>query len=728
VIEFANLGLLGGVAAAAAPVLLHIAHKRKFKRIEWGAMRFLQEMLTKRRKRLSVDHWLLLAVRIAILLAIAAALARPQWVAAGSAGERLQRTGRVAAVICLDDSLSAQALAEGVTDLERMKGLARAWIDTLRPGDEVSIVRLSQVGGNLPEPLYDLGAARDLIDATQPSALASDHAALLSAGLDRFARHFNPSAELILVSDGRADGWADGERFRAVARKLVPSGATVGTRAAPHLVLLAPPPAVGAGDLAVTGLALDRSLVAVGATAVVRIRVARTGQVAVQGVRVRVALDGRVVEERELPSDTGGVIELSVPLRFPEAGSHVVEATLAGVRDSLPMDDRRALAVEVEQRLPVLLVEGRSAPDRPLGGSLGLVAAALDPAGRGEDLFAPQRITALELNDQALAAVRVVILGDVPALDANATAALERWVAAGGGLLTIVGPDTDPELANRQWWRGGDGLLPCALAAAEDLSPAREPAGADLGHPALGGFVDAEASAWAGATVRRRIALELTGGREAGSQLAANRLLGLADGSALVVERPRGLGKSVLIATSLDGRWSDLPFKPAFVPLVRGIAAHLGATVLPPRNLMAGAQLAWIGPVEGATCAGPDGRPVSLVQGSWEGKPALLSPSLTAVGAYELRLAGRLPVRYAVALDPREAGLASAVSETVAEQLAPAALFRAETPSAVTALVAQGRGSGRDLWQFLVLIAVALVLVEGWLTRRQSAAERQVQS
>jgi hypothetical protein len=726
VIEFANLGMLVGVAAAATPVLMHIAHRRKFKRVDWGAMGFLQDMLARRRGRLSLDNWLLLLIRAAILACLALALARPQWMGLAGGGERIMRSGRVAAVLCFDDSLSSQAVSNGVTDLERMKALAQAYLDTLRPGDEVSIVRLSQVGGALPEPLYDLGAARDLIDAIQPTALASDQAVLLGAGLDRLARHFNPAAELVLISDGRADGWGEAQRFTVLTRRLRPAGVAVGGRDAPQLVVLAPVAGTTLGDLAITDLTLDRGLVAEGTAAVARVRVTRAGQVPVAGVRLRLARDGRVIEERDLPTDLGTGTEIAVPLRFPTAGSRVIEATLAGVRDALPMDDRRALAVEVERRLPVLLVEGQAA-DEALGGPLGLVAAALDPVGRGEGLFAPRRILAARLDETALAGVRVVILGDVAALDATATAALERWVAAGGGLLIVPGPGTDPDLANRLWWRGGDGLLPCALGAAQDLAPGREPVGPDLGHPAMGGFQGTDAGAWSGASVRRRFALDLGGGREAGVAMTA-RLLSLADGSPLVVERQRGLGSAVFIATSLDGTWGDLPFCPAFVPLVRGLAAHLGATVLPPRNLGAGERLAWIGSSEGATCAGPDGRPVTLTPGTWEGKPSLLSPPLAATGAYELRVGQTDPIRYAVTLDPREAGLAAADTGTVDTCLAPAHAHRATAPEAVIPLFAEGRGTGHDLWQILVLLALALLVAETLLTRRQGAAERGAQA
>ena len=54
-IEFLNPLLLAGLAAVSAPVIIHLLHRR-IKQVDWGAMRFLLEMLAKRRRRLFLDE------------------------------------------------------------------------------------------------------------------------------------------------------------------------------------------------------------------------------------------------------------------------------------------------------------------------------------------------------------------------------------------------------------------------------------------------------------------------------------------------------------------------------------------------------------------------------------------------------------------------------------------------------------------------------------------------
>ncbi|HEX3133919.1 MAG TPA: BatA domain-containing protein, partial [Planctomycetota bacterium] len=626
-IELLNLALAGGIAAAAAPVIIHIAHRRRLKPIEWGAMRFLQTMLQRRRRSLSIENLLLLIIRILALTCLAVALMRPNfsYTAGSLGGDVISRGAKTAAVLLIDDSVSS---GEGRTmpAMDGVKKLALAYIDTLKTGDEVSIIPLSRLRAPPADPLYDLDAAKQQVQELKPTALASDVPALMEAGINQLARHLNPEVELVLVSDGRGDGWKSDDRVRwEDLRRRLSGGkdATTGSRARPHLVLLAPEVSSIDGNLAVTAMSVDRSLIPANRPVEVRVTVAHTGTRPITGTLVRLQVNGRTVAERSLDLAVGERRDLTFSHVFGDPGSYVLEGVVEGARDPLAADDHRALAVQVESTVPVLLVEGVSGKD--LDGSLGLVAAALDPRGDGKDLFSITRIPVGLLDDRALVGKRVAILGDVPALDAAGVSAIEHFVVAGGGVLVGVGPKTPAELANRFWTRGGDGFLPALLRPAVDRAPAAHPAVSSIGHQALAAFT-AGGDAWAEVSIRRHLPLDV------GPITDLTRILTLDDGKPLLVERMRELGRVALLGTTLDGQWSDLPLKPAFVPLIRGMMASLGGVVLPPRNLAPGQRLAWV-PPEGAgeanvTAEGPDGLVVPFDSGAWEGQRVFLSAPL----------------------------------------------------------------------------------------------------
>jgi hypothetical protein len=727
-IELLNLALAGGIAAAAAPVIIHIAHRRRLKPIDWGAMRFLQQMLQRRRRSLSIENLLLLLIRVLALACLALALTRPNltFTAGTLSGDVISRGAKTAAVLLIDDGVST---GEGRTmpAIDAVKKLALAYLDTLKAGDEVSIIPLSRLRTPPADPLFDLEAAKQQIAELRPTALASDVPALLEAGVSQLARHLNPEVELVLVSDGRGDGWKSDDRVRwEDLRRRLSGGkdAVVGTRARPHLVLLAPDVDRIDGNLAVTGMQVDRALIPANRPVQVRMTVAHTGTRPISGTLVRLLVNGRTVAERSLDLHVGEQRDLTFSHVFADPGSYVLEGVVEGARDPLAADDHRALAIQVEQQVPVLLVEG----DRGEGleGSLGLVAAALDPQGDGRDLFGITRIPVGLLDDRALVGKRVAIFGDVPALDAAGVAAIEHFVVAGGGVLLGVGPQTPTELANRFWTRGGDGFLPALLRPAADRSPAVHPAVSSIGHQSLSAFTTGT-DAWADVNVRRHLPLDL------GPITDVTRILTLDGGEPLLIERMRGLGRVALLGTSLDGQWSDLPLKPAFVPLIRGLMASLGGVMLPPRNLSPGQRLAWV-PPEGAgeanvTAEGPDGLALPLDSGAWEGRRALLSAPLVQPGTYQVRV-GTPPsvIRYAVALGAEESALLPLERREITAALGDLTLHRVERPARVAALFAQGGNTSFELARWLIIACLALLFVETILTRRMIAGERAAAS
>ncbi|HWH68189.1 MAG TPA: BatA domain-containing protein, partial [Candidatus Sulfotelmatobacter sp.] len=91
-IEFLNPVLFGGLLAVSAPVIIHLLHRRKVKQVDWGAMRFLVEMMAKSRRRLFLNELLLLLVRVLLIACIALAMVRPAFHrASGDNGQGVSR-------------------------------------------------------------------------------------------------------------------------------------------------------------------------------------------------------------------------------------------------------------------------------------------------------------------------------------------------------------------------------------------------------------------------------------------------------------------------------------------------------------------------------------------------------------------------------------------------------------------------------------------------------------
>ncbi len=62
--------LLAGLAMVALPVLFHLLMKQKPKRIKFPAIRFLLQKQNKNQRRMNIQHWLLLLLRMLVVALI----------------------------------------------------------------------------------------------------------------------------------------------------------------------------------------------------------------------------------------------------------------------------------------------------------------------------------------------------------------------------------------------------------------------------------------------------------------------------------------------------------------------------------------------------------------------------------------------------------------------------------------------------------------------------------
>lgn len=74
---FTELPLLGWLAVAAAPWLLHLLQRKQRQEVSWGAMMFLRAAAEKQSRYWHWEQWLLLLLRTALLIAIVVAAAGP---------------------------------------------------------------------------------------------------------------------------------------------------------------------------------------------------------------------------------------------------------------------------------------------------------------------------------------------------------------------------------------------------------------------------------------------------------------------------------------------------------------------------------------------------------------------------------------------------------------------------------------------------------------------------
>ncbi len=74
---FLNPWLLLGLAGVSIPILIHLVRQQAAKPVEWGAMRFLFDTISVRRRKMEWEDLVLMATRCLLLGLVALAIARP---------------------------------------------------------------------------------------------------------------------------------------------------------------------------------------------------------------------------------------------------------------------------------------------------------------------------------------------------------------------------------------------------------------------------------------------------------------------------------------------------------------------------------------------------------------------------------------------------------------------------------------------------------------------------
>ena len=100
---FLNPLLLFGLAAVSVPIIIHLLNRRKFQKVVWAAMRFIQASVERNQRWMRVEDLILLVLRCALLALLALALARPAF---KNAGAQFLGQSKVTAVLILDNSAS----------------------------------------------------------------------------------------------------------------------------------------------------------------------------------------------------------------------------------------------------------------------------------------------------------------------------------------------------------------------------------------------------------------------------------------------------------------------------------------------------------------------------------------------------------------------------------------------------------------------------------------------
>jgi hypothetical protein len=676
-----------GLAALAIPILVHLVHKERKETTPFPSLMFLLRTPYQHSRRQRIRDWLLFLSRVMVFLLLIAAFSRPVFDRPPSAAAAAAGGGREV-VILLDRSFSMR-----VGDRwSRAQAAARQAVDALGAGDRGTVVLFADQARVVREEPDGRAALRAAIDSASPGDAATRYAPALILARRALAESSLPKKEVIVISDYQRSGWDVSDDARLAA----------GTTVTPVDVASA-----DVTDRAVRAVELRRSIADGRERITVTARISNVGPAA-RGIEARLEVAGRTVatSRLDLGADAGGVVTFE-SLAIPETPQ---QAAIRITADAVPSDDVLHFVLERAPSIPVLVVNG-VAPndDRDV-----YLQRALEIGDRPSFDVSIRRAAQLSAAD--LAGKRLVIMNNAQWPGGDLGQRIATFVQNGGGLLVVAGD----AVTATSWPARANGLLPVAPGDVKDRLADK---GAVLGtidrsHPALSLFANAQSGDLSAARFYRYRTMAADSGV----------LARFDDGSPAVVEQRSGSGRTVVLASSLDGLWNDLPRQPVFLPFVHQLAQYAsgyraGRSVYEVGDAV---DLQGIGAASGDTASrrgiayvavSPQGQRLRI--GGTQGESALIPAE---AGVYEVRPAGAPGARprlVAVNIPGRELDLArfdpTRLTHSVSQ--VDGAGMDSSSPAGVD-LAQQERK--QSIWWYLLLIAATLLVVESVLAFRLS--------
>jgi hypothetical protein len=634
---FANPLLLAGLAAAVLPVVLHLLGRARARTLPWGATLFLQadpgeSMVGRLRDRL------LLALRCLAIALLAIALARPDTAASAAAA-----AGEVV-ILIVDASPSTLHPETSTTRFELIRRAALQRLSRLKQGDQAGLVVLGVATS------ADIGLTPDLqAIATQllylsPGPLPAD----LAEGERRARVMLNDNAvdggEIDLIADRQRATWESIQQMAdpGVASRVVamPVGSTRNENAGIESIELLNPPAIA------------------GRPARFAITLRNDGDVPQGQLSLRLSPGRGEADTGVVAIDARSKTKAFRTVTPQRPGSAIFTATLAAT--GTPDDD------VVRQSI---------------------------------DVLAPPRVRRVGANDATTQPVNPFADADVLLIDGvlpdlATLAAVERFVAGGGGLLIAPGPGASPSTWNVRFWKSGFGLSPFAagdvqtdrLMLPEQVAPLLWPS--------------ANQPNWTQLGLTRHWVWASTPGETVLARLGNDPL---------ILERRFGRGRVTTLAFPLSGRWTAGGDAGSY----RGLADELVSRLIDRpvnRNVDIGVPLEStfkVGRDRFLVMTRPDGRTdrVNLVV---SGEQAVFRYTRTDLpGRYTVRGLDRPTEDWFVRPDPNEANLSLLTDGELAGLIRPtgvqlqdpqSAEIRGQNAPAVVLLALVGGVLGMEMW------------------------------
>lgn len=527
-----------GVAALAAPILVHLVRRTRARRVQFPALVFVRQVPQRTIRRRTLHNLLLLLLRCLAILLIVIAFTRP-FFSSGSSAKDNSAAG--ATVILLDNSLSMRR--ENLFAQAQQR--AEATVAESANDEQVALVSFDKRYAVQNRFTNDKNRLSAVVQSLAAGWDGTDYEQALR-GAESLLSEINTTGpkRIVMISDFQLPGWSAASATFKLSNSVQLTTLDVGGNN--------PQPNIAITNVEGRGVVfgqkyLDNLVV----------HIANFSDTPKDHVQIDFQINEQTIEKRDisLNSRASRVVEFTA-FNLNEG---VNRCTIDIGSGDFGADNRFYFTLRRENPARALIVESAS---RGRSDSLHLQSALTtnDDLPFTFTLKSTGSVDPASISDYAL-----VILNDSGPISPALADTLVKFVDAGGQMIVATGPRTQPETLNSAL----QAIMPATLR-----EPVQTRAGESVAitevkfeHPIFEVFQ--ESGRLASANVIGYF-------RSEPAQNAAV-LARYEDGSPALVEGRAGKGRVMLFSSSLGPSWNDLPLTPLYLPFVHQMVRYAGA-------------------------------------------------------------------------------------------------------------------------------------------------------
>ena len=527
----------------AVPIIVHLFNFRRFKRVLFTNVRFLQEIKQDTRHRSRLKHLLVLAARLLALSFLVFAFAQPYLPAEKGAA----RAARNRVSIWVDNSFSMNAQGKYGPLLDVAREKAREIALSYAPSDQFQLVTNDFEGRH--QRLVNRDEFLQLLEEVRPSSAVRTLDEVLRRQHDAFTAAPTANGEQqasFLVSDFQSS--------------LAPSGpaATLPLDSATRYFIVALT-AQAINNVYVDTCYLNNPFIQPGSTQELTVSVKNAGEDTVENLPIKLSINGNQRALATVNVAAGASADVKLPFNMSGAGQQ--QAVVSITDYPVTFDDSFYFAFNVRPNVQVMSIGDRS--------------AYLDALYSNDPYFIYRTVSEGQVDYNTLPSQQLVLLNGVQSFATGLQQELTRFMTNGGRVLLIPSPEQNAVAYDQFSQAAGLPRLTGPSATTEKVSRL------ESDHPLLSGIFEkgkTQAENLDLPAIRQQFTQSYT------SSSGSQSILTTENGLPFLSFTPVGKGGCFVLSVPLDPAYSNFQQHALFVPIFLK-AVFLGASEIGPGQI-----------------------------------------------------------------------------------------------------------------------------------------------